>query len=245
MATDLSLENEEGVQEKKEISDILKGGDFSTALLILKELSQEQLSKLILQIKGTPLHYACQHGRIEVAEELITNFKCSIESKDENGCTPLHIAAQYGQFHALKYMLHLLFIEDVSSLSIKLGSKLSHALMYMYKQKLTDRHTDLSSHTPLHAASIHGHLDIVQFLVCEIGCDPVSTDSEGQSCLHLAAQHGHLPVMRYLLEEVGCDMTLVDEHGRSPTYLAAGGGHLDVVRYMREQILTSRQQEDG
>ena len=104
----------------------------------------------------------------------------------------------------------------------------------MYKLRLTDRHTDLSSHTPLHVASIHGHLDIVQFLVCEIGCDPVSTNSGGQSCLHLAAQHGHLPVMRYLLEEVGCDMTLVDEHGRSPTYLAAGGGHLNVVKYMIE-----------
>ena len=231
MASDLS---EKGIQEKETISDLLGKGDFNTALLILKGLSQEQLSKLTLKIKRTPLHYACQHGRIEVAEELITNFQCSIESKDENGCTPLHIAAQYGQLDALKYMLHLLFTEDVSSLSIKLASKLSHALMSMYKQRLTDRHTDLNSHTPLHAASIHGHLDIVQFLLCEIGCDPVSTNSEGQSCLHLAAQHGHLPMMRYLLEEVGCDMTLADKNGRSPTYLAAGGGHLNVVRYMIE-----------
>ena len=234
MASDLSLENENRIQEEKAISDLLKVGDFNTAMLILKGLSQEQLSKLILQIKGTPLHYACQHGRIDVAEELIANFKCSIESKDENGCTPLHIAAQYGQLHALKYMLHLLFSEDPSSLSIKVYSKLSHALMSMYKQRLTDRHTDLNSHTPLHAASIHGHLDIVQFLLCEIGCDPVSTNSGGQSCLHLAAQHGHLLLMRYLLEEVGCDMTLVDKHGRSPTYLAAGGGHLNVVKYMIE-----------
>ena len=234
MASDQSLENKNGIQEEKAISNLLEAGDFNTALLILKRLSQEQLSKLILPIKGTPLHYACQHGRVDVAEKLITNFKCSIESKDENGCTPLHIAAQYGQVHALKYMLHLLFTEDVSTLSIKLDSKLSYALMSTYNLRLTDRHTDLSLHTPLHVASIHGHLDIVQFLVCEIGCDPVSTNSGGQSCLHLAAQHGHLPVMRYLLEEVGCDMTLVDEHGRSPTYLAAGGGHLNVVKYMIE-----------
>ena len=234
MASDLSLENENGIQEEKTISDLLKAGDFNTALLVLKGLSQEQIMKLILPIKRTPLHYACQHGRVDVAEELITNFKCSIESKDENGCTPLHIAAQYGQLDALKYMLHLLFSEDPSSLSIKVYSKLSHALMSMYKLRLTERHRDLSSHTPLHAASIHGHLDIVLFLVCEIGCDPVSTNSGGQSCLHLAAQNGHLPVIRYLLEEVGCDMTLVDKHGRSPTYLAAGGGHLNVVKYMIE-----------
>ena len=234
MASDLSLENENGVPKEKVILDLLETGDLNTALLILKGLSQEQLSKLILPIKGTPLHYACQHGRVDVAEELITNFQCSIERKDENGCTPLHIAAQYGQLHALKYMLHLLFTEDVSSLSIKVDSKLSHALMSMYKLRLTERHRDLNSHTPLHAASIHGHLDIVKFLVCKIGCDPVNTNSEGQSCLHLAAQHGHLPVMRYLLEEVGSDMTLVDKHGRSPTNLAAGGGHLDAVKYMIE-----------
>ena len=107
MASDLSLENEKGIQEKETISDLLEKGDFNTVLLILRGLSQEQLSKLILPIKRTPLHYACQHGRVDVAEELITNFKFSIESKDENGCTPLHIATQYGQLDALKYMLHL------------------------------------------------------------------------------------------------------------------------------------------
>ena len=215
------------------ISTALQVGDFDTALPWLEALSSHQISELTLPDQRTPLHYACQHGRVDVAQRLITNCQCSIESKDVQGCTPLHTAAQYGQVETLKYLLHRLFNHEVSGLTVKLttAGKLSHTLTLMFQQKLSDRHRDQSGNTPLHTACVHGQLDIVQILTREIGCDSNNTNTEGLSCLHLTAQHGHLPLVRYLVEEVGNDMAFQDEQGRTPLHHASGRGHLDVVRY--------------
>ena len=195
-------------------------------------MTSDQLSELTLPDTSTPLHYACRHGRVDVAQQLITHCKYSIESKDGKGRTPLHTAAQYGQVSTLKYLLHNLFINEEFSLSLKSDGTLAHTQAFMFQLKLLDRHKDLVGNTPLHTACVHGQLDIVQLLTHEISCDPNNTNSEGLSCLHLAAQHGHLPLVRYLIEEVGSDVTLEDGHGRSPTYLAAGGGHLDILKYL-------------
>ena len=194
------------------ISTALESGDFHTALPLLENMTSDQLSELTLPDKCTPLHHACRHGRVDVAQQLITHCKYSIESKDGKGRTPLHTAAQYGQVSTLKYYLFMNEESSPSTLELK--------------------HKDESGNTPLHTACVHGQLDIVQLLTREIGCDPNKTNTEGLSCLHLAAQHGHLSLVRYLIEEVGSDVTLEDEHGRSPTYLAAGGGHLDTLKYL-------------
>ena len=216
------------------ISTALQVGDFDTALPWLEAFSIDQIT---LPDQHTPLYYACQHGRVDVARRLITNCQCSIESKDVQGCTPLHTAAQYGQVETLKYLLHRLFNHEVSGLTVKLtpDSKLSHTLASKFQQKLSDQHRDQSGNTPLHTACVHGQINIVQLLTCEMGCDPNITNFEGLSCLHLAAQYGHLPLVRYLVEEVGSDVTVEDEHGRSPTYLAAQRGHLDILKYLIEE----------
>ena len=216
------------------ISTALESGDFHTALPLLKNMTSDQWSLLTLPGKCTPLHYACRHGRVDVAQQLITHCKYSIESKDGKGHTPLHTAAQYGQVCTLKYLLHNLFVtEELSdSLKLRFGSMLAHTLTSLFQEKISGSHRDQSGNTPLHTACVYGQLDIVQLLTREIGCDPNDTDSIGRSCLHLAAQHGHLPLVRYLIEEVGSEVTLEDEHGRSPTYLAAGRGHLEILKYL-------------
>ena len=145
------------------ISTALQVGDFDTALPWLEAFSSDQISQLVLSDQRTPLHYACQHGRVDVAQRLITNCQCSRESKDVQGCTPLHTAAQYGQVETLKYLLHRLFNHEVSGLTVKLtpGGKLSHTLTSMFQQMLSDRHRDQSGNTPLHTACVDGNLGIV------------------------------------------------------------------------------------
>ena len=220
------------------ISTALESGDFRTALPLLENMTSDQLSQLTLPDKCTPLHYACRHGRVDVAQQLITHCKYSIESKDGKGRTPLHAAAQYDQVSTFKYLLHNLFVTEELSVSLKLryGSMLAHTLTSLFQKKISGSHRDQSGNTPLHTACVYGQLDIVQLLTREIGCDPNDTNCEGRSCLHLAAQHDHLPLVRYLIEKVGSDVTLTDKQGRSPTYLAAGRGHLDILKYLMGEM---------
>ena len=216
------------------ISTALQVGDFDTALPWLETFSTDQISQLVFSDQRTPLHYACQHGRVDVAQQLITNCQCSIESKDVQGCTPLHTAAQYGQVETLKYLLHRLFNHEVSGLTIKLmsGGQLSRTLTGMFQQKLSEQHRDQSGNTPLHTACIHGQLDIVQLLSHEIGCDPNKPNFGGLSCLHLATLHGgRLDVVRYLVDTHHCDPLCPDEQKVTPLHTAAAEGKLEIVRY--------------
>ena len=204
-------------QTKHAIEMALKSGDFPSAMSLIMDIKNETPT-LQFSDRRTPLHYACQHGRVDMIEELIAKCNLSVETKDNSGCTPLHTAAQYGHLKVFKFLFHLL----------KAGSVKKADLLH-------DEHIDHEGNTPLLLTSRYGCLDIITYLTKEMGCDPNKTNIEGLSCLHLAAQHGHFPVVRFLLEEVGCDISLVDEHGRSPAYLAAGGGHLDILKYMLEE----------
>ena len=200
----------------------------------MEELSQDDLVKLVLPNKRTPLHYASQHGQIKVGEKLITDFHNVLEGKDEEGCTSLHIAAQYGQIEMIRFFLNVIFIQKIVGLDLA-DEELAENMNLIYQHELTETHCDLRGNTPLHTACTQGHLDIVRLFIDEIGCDTSHTNFERQSCLHLATQHGHLSLVRYLVEEAGCDITLEDEQGRPPTYLAAGKGHLDILRYLIEE----------
>ena len=213
------------------VSTALQVGNYDTALFWLESLNRDHVSGLILPDQRTPLHYACQHGRVDVAQRLITNCRCSIESKDVQGCTPLHTAAQYGQVETLKFLLQYLFTHDFA-IKLQRGKKLSQPLKSKFDQLVSDRHRDQRGNTPLHTACIHGQINIVHPLAYEFGCNTQKTNCEGLSCLHLAAQHGHLLLVRYLMEEVESDLNLDDVHGRSPAYLAAGEGHLDILEYL-------------
>ena len=216
----------------------LESGDFHTALPLLENMTSDQLSQLTLPDKCTPLHYACRHGRVDIAQQLITHCKYSIESKDGKGRTPLHTAAQYGQVSTLKYLLHNLFMNEESSLSLRLTSNttLSRSLSSILERKLSDRHRDESGNTPLHTACVHGQLDIIQLLTSEIACDPnITNNVTGDLYFNsLFRQHSNVEedVMREIMGNVNEEE---DGHGMPPISLAAGGGHLDIIKYLIEE----------
>ena len=217
----------------------LESGDSPTALSVLEDITSDQLSEFTFPDKCTPLHYACRHGRVDVAQQLITHFKYSIESKDGKGRTPLHTAAQYGQVSTLKYLLHNLFINEESILSTK-STTLSRSLSSILELKLSNRHRDESGNTLLHTACVHGQLDIVQLLTSEIGCDPNDTNNVtgDMYCKTLFQQHSNMAEKecREMWKEMCGDVNEEEVwNGMSPTSLAAEGGHLDILKYLIEE----------
>jgi len=92
---------------------------------------------------------ACPQPLSENGSKLIKESACIY------GSTPLHLAAEYGHLHIVKY-----FADEQ-------GCNLSCL--------------DGQNQTPLHRAAMKGHVDIVKFLTMEKHCDPMLKDCENDT----------------------------------------------------------------
>lgn len=170
----------------------------------------------------------------------------------------LNAAVQQGQLSEVKHFTRLLVTSPIMS---KPDSNLSDSLKLVYSQKLSFKSCqEYCATSPLQTASIYGKLDIVEFFVHDIGCDPYETNSENMNCLslavkeghldvlkmllgknsglvpdnmlHIASQHGHLNVISYLIQQHKCNPSCLDASGATPLHVACQEGHIDIVAYL-------------
>jgi hypothetical protein len=94
--------------------------------------------------------------------------------------------------------------------------------------------------TPLHAASVKGHLEVA-LLLLKNGADPNSRDYLGRAPLHKVAQAGHLVIRESLLEVAQAPYQIwrkcghiTDKQGDTPLHIAARNGHRDIVELLLE-----------
>ena len=75
----------------------LFGGSEAEALEYLKKLEVNEVDPRSIRKDGgwTLLHYAALNGWLEVVKKLMTEYKCSVSSKNCMGDTPLDVAYQY------------------------------------------------------------------------------------------------------------------------------------------------------
>lgn len=222
------------------VAGLLESGDFDHALALLERMTEKQLSRLSLPNKCTPLHYACRHGRVDVAQRIINNptFKAStrIWSRNEDGYTPLHMAAQYGQLEAVKYLVYLSLSEydgdDKLHFKLLIHKKLADFLKsVVLNSVLFAMRTNVHENTALHVACINGHLSVARFLL-KIGCDVNETNKDGLTCLHLAAEHGHLSLVKYFLKEAKSEVNKRDGKNATVADHAVSSCHLGILRYL-------------
>ncbi|KAL9026412.1 MAG: hypothetical protein Q9196_004919 [Gyalolechia fulgens] len=158
----------------------------------------------------------------------------------ENGETPIHVAASYGNVEAVRSLL-------------KLG--------------VSPNTRDKDRRAPIHSAAFSGNHEIIDLLV-DHGADltaqnhagesvlhiltrsefdknlvsllmrrgvPVNTpDAEGKTALHIAARKGSVSTAKFLMEH-GADGSRKDHGGRTPLEIAAVSGNEEFV----EQILAT------
>ena len=124
-----------------------------------------------------------------------------------NGRTPLHYAAQFGQFEVVKYIIQFLNEKNPQ---------------------------DSNGHTPLHLAAGKGHLDIVKFIVSFVNDKNPKSGRywDERTPLHNAAWNGHLDVVKYLVPGIVPDVNVKDTNNKTPLDYAKENGHEDVVNYL-------------
>ncbi|XP_059564277.1 ankyrin repeat domain-containing protein 42 isoform X3 [Myotis daubentonii] len=150
------------------IHDAVRAGDVKQ----LSEIVERGVSINEVDIlhKFTPLHWAAHSGSLEA---LIING-ANLATKDDRGCTPLHLAATHGHSFTLQIML---------------------------RSGVDPSITDVREWKPVHYATFHGRLGCLQLLV-KWGCGIEDVDYNGNLPVHLAAMEGHLHCFKFLLNRM-------------------------------------------
>eukprot|EP00300_Choanocystis_sp_HF-7_P017608 c19776_g1_i1.p1 GENE.c19776_g1_i1~~c19776_g1_i1.p1 ORF type:complete len:681 (+),score=209.28 c19776_g1_i1:281-2323(+) len=161
------------------------------------------------------LKQAAWDGNHTQIESLLERNTRLVDSRDENGATPLHHAAEKGHLEVLFFLVqHGAIVNAVNDFR----------------------------NTPLHQAASQGHLDAVEFLLqsgANVHGIPNSgffstialAKSDRNSPLHCAAMNGHEEVVQRLLEH-GANVNDVTKKRRTVLHDAAFFGRAGVVRVL-------------
>lgn len=229
------------VEEKKMMTDLLQqldeGGhslfhwaakrvDDIRFLQVLVDLAiKYRLTPAVLNVTSQdsvgmrPLHWACTEGSIPHTALLLRHGGPDmLEAKDTSGCTPLLIAAQYGQVEVVAYL-------------VKKGANI--------------RAVDSSLDSALHWAAYKGSIHVSGLLAYYP--DALSfgaQDAYGQTPLHLASLRGHTSVVRYILQRLTKKekehvLFLKDKNERTPLDLAIHKARPNVEAVLKEAMATA------
>ncbi|XP_065890705.1 transient receptor potential cation channel subfamily A member 1 homolog isoform X2 [Dysidea avara] len=163
-----------------------------------------------------PIHIACQKGSSEILEHLITKSPSEkqqqmLEAKDNNGNTPLLLAAE-AQSQAAFNLLQTTYKCD-SNAKTNCGDTVLHKFAKNYDAMLNPQ-----------------LLEDTQYLTMMDG-----GNSARDSPLHIACQRGHWKTAVVLIEK-NADFELKNAVGNTPLVVAIAGGKREVVLHMLQAI---------
>ncbi|QHO30912.1 hypothetical protein HN51_019122 [Arachis hypogaea] len=204
--------------------------------------------KMTKQLTGkrddTHLHSAARSGSLSVLRETLTGIEDQEElhellaRQNQDGETPLYVAAEYGY---VDLVWELIQLYDLADAGIKARNGFD-ALHIAAKQGdldivkiLMEAHPELSmtvdqsNTTALHTAATQGYVEIVKLLL-EAGKGLATiAKSNGKTALHSAARNGHVAVVKVLLEQDREIATRIDKKRQTALHMAVKGQNLEVV----------------
>ncbi|XP_022809867.1 serine/threonine-protein phosphatase 6 regulatory ankyrin repeat subunit A-like [Stylophora pistillata] len=175
---------------------------------------------------------AAKNGNITRLEKFLSLGR-DVNSRNDNGVTPLRIAVLYGQSETVRYLL-----ENGADPFVK-GSysrNLLHVASYggqvaiideMIKQGLDVNSKDGNGDTPLILAAAYGREKAVKYLL-QGGADPSIKGCYGRTALHAG---NDVAIIEILLSS-GVHIDTKDADGNTPLIMAAANANVDAVNYL-------------
>lgn len=244
------LENNPKLGEKENRIGLLPlhiAAIYPNMLPIINELTKD-MAKTKINEKGghyhfTPLHYAVKiPGNIDVVTRLIELGANVNEKSEQEGCAPLHLAAQSGDIEIVKKLIERGAVidepNDSNLTAYQMAKKANHpeimALLLEMgaKENIQEKVNEtiikpLSLHEELHSAVENNQLNRVKELLNK-GADVNIKDQNGIPLLHKAVRNGNEDMVTLLLENKH-ELNVVDRENKSALHIAAEGGQVKMM----------------
>ncbi|XGA08445.1 MAG: ankyrin repeat domain-containing protein [Wolbachia endosymbiont of Xenopsylla cheopis] len=176
----------------------------------------------------SPLHWAAQEGELGIAEFLVDKG-VNTEDRNKDGKTPEDLANQKGYTYIVKFLKQVQLDRELLTAA---GSGDLDKVKDLVRQgaSLEAKNKNDLYYTPLHYASLKGHLKVVEYFI-ENGSDSKAKDLFGGTPVHVASLNGRLEVVKYFIEN-RADLETKDSSDRTLLHYASLNGHLDVVKFL-------------
>lgn len=163
-----------------------------------------------------------------------------IDECDNEGKTPLHLAAQEGHNQVVQALLevHSGIVDQRAhdgKTAFRLAAAESHfeCVQTLLRYHCDPNSRDADSRTTLYILALENKYKIVKFLLENAkGIDVNLADNEGRSALHVAAWQGHSEMVRLLIQTGGADVNANDLEARSPLHSCAWQGNHEVMEVL-------------
>ena len=205
----------------------VKLGQFEQVKFLLEHL--EDKNPVIDRSKQTVVHLAVAFGHLEIVE-LLTKFS-RVDIKDDNGNTPMHVAALKNQVEISAYLKTNYQTTNITNdsgftpLHYAAESGHTEVVKILYESQCNPR--NVWGNTPLHYAASEGHLEVVSFFLEHLeNIHP--TNHLGDTPLHNAARDGHFEVVECFLKKSKANPS--NSYGITPLHKACIKGHFDIAK---------------
>nr|XP_061809354.1 ankyrin repeat domain-containing protein 16-like [Nerophis lumbriciformis] len=115
----------------------------------------------------------------------------------------------------------------------RFSSLKDHMETYGLMEAARDKHFGRSGDTLVHYAARHGHLNILDFLIKDVGTDVEVYNNDYKRPLHEAASMSHLSCVSYLLQR-GAMVDSLKKADWTPLMMACTRRNLNVIRVLME-----------
>ena len=180
----------------------------------------------------TPLHYACQHGWLDVVQSLITNFNCDATVEDRNRETPLQWAHTHGRKDIVRYLVvHLVTASPGGPSSAKRHDVSIIATTFTDLQSTYSANRQLDEST---RTAIRKDLSLILKFLFELPADLFRSiqRSDQEKLLVFLCKYQQLRSIRKMVEQYGCDVKIQDDSQCTPLHYACRYGSLKVAQYL-------------
>ena len=211
--------------------------DVITARFLMKE---RHCSNAIVNNKGElPLHHACRHqyGAFIIQD---VSAGCDVNSQDNSGNTPLHLACDNCITESVRHVRHLVnerrcdinVVNNEGELPLHFACKHQNGagIVRLVSVGCDINIQDKAGNTPLHIACLNCATDSIKYLA-EKKCSSDVINNKGELPLHLACSHC-FSVEAIELVSIGCDVNRQDNVGNTPLHLACRSSSADVVKLL-------------